>query len=194
MTTVAEDPLVRLGRWALAKIWFGVVLSGAWALGRHFHWPQAFLTAAAVLGAVGLALASSFLPIWTRQRPSGIPVADVGLRVMVWGGLTVSTIALLVGEPAVGMVAAALLLNTAARTFGDPFGPFLRRLRITPHARWVSPSAPATGRGPHPASGRRSPSADRRSGSPPDSRPRPGAGGPARPPRPPAPPRGCRSA
>lgn len=140
MTTVAQDPLVRLGRWALAKVWFGVLLSAAWALGRHFHWPQALLTAAAALGAVGLALASSFLPIWTRQRPSGIPVADIGLRVMVWGGLTVSATALLVVEPAVGMVVAALLLSTAARTFGDPFGPFLRRLRITPPVRGVDPS------------------------------------------------------
>jgi hypothetical protein len=135
MTTVTDDPLVRFGRWALAKVWFGVVLSGGWVLGRHFDWPQAFLTVAAVLGALGLALASSFLPIWTRQRPSGIPVADIGLRVMVWGGLILSVIALLVGEPAVGMVAAALLLNTAARTFGDPFAPFLRRLRITPPVR-----------------------------------------------------------
>ncbi|GAA0462877.1 hypothetical protein Aca07nite_76400 [Actinoplanes capillaceus] len=134
--TDSHDPLVRVGRWALAKVWFGVVLSGGYALGRHYDWPQAFLTAAAVLGAVALALASSFLPIWTRQRPSGIPVADVGLRVMVWGGLTGSVIALLLGMPAVGMVAAALLLNTAARTFGDPFAPFLRRLRITPPVRY----------------------------------------------------------
>ena len=135
MTTVDDDPLIRVGRWALAKVWFGVVVSGGYALGRHFDWPQAFLTAAAVLGAVALALASSFLPIWTRQRPSGIPVADVGLRVMVWGGLVLSVLALLVGTPAVGMVAAALLLSTAARTFGDPFAPFLRRLRITPAVR-----------------------------------------------------------
>ncbi|GIF36756.1 hypothetical protein [Actinoplanes xinjiangensis] len=139
MTTATEDPLIRVGRWALAKVWFGVVLSGGWVLGRHFDWPQAFLTAAAVLGAVTLALASSFLPVWTRQRPSGIPVADVGLRVMVWGGLVVSVIALLVGMPAVGMVSAALLLNTAARTFGDPFAPLLRRLRITPAVRHAVP-------------------------------------------------------
>ena len=135
MTTVNDDPLVRIGRWALAKVWFGVIVSGGYALGRHFDWPQAFLTTAAVLGAVALAMASSFLPVWTQQRPSGIPVADVGLRVMVWGGLTVSVIALLVGMPAVGMVAAALLFNTASRTFGDPFAPLLRRLRITPAVR-----------------------------------------------------------
>ncbi|MEU8659581.1 hypothetical protein [Actinoplanes philippinensis] len=138
MSTPTEDPLVRFGRWALAKVWFGVVLSGGYALGRHYDWPQVFLTAAAVLGAVTLALASSFLPVWTRQRPSGIPVADVGLRVMVWGGLVISVIALLVGMPAVGMVAAALLLNTAARTFGDPFAPLLRRLRITPAVRHIA--------------------------------------------------------
>ncbi|MFC4071190.1 hypothetical protein [Actinoplanes subglobosus] len=135
MTTATDDPLIRFGRWALAKVWFGVMLSGGYALGRHYDWPQVFLTAAAVLGAVTLALASSFLPVWTRQRPSGIPVADVGLRVMVWGGLVVAVIALLVGMPSVGMVSAALLLNTAARTFGDPFAPLLRRLRITPEVR-----------------------------------------------------------
>ncbi len=127
-----DDPLFRLGRWALAKVWFGGVVSGAYALGRHYHWPQVFLSGAAVLGAVGLALACSFLPVWTRQRPSGIPVVDVGLRVMVWGGLVLSVAALLIGMPGVGMVAAALLFSTAARTFRDPFAPFLRRLRITP--------------------------------------------------------------
>ena len=132
MAVNPDDVLVRAGRWALGKVWFGCVLSGGYALGRHYHWPEAFLTAAAVLGAVALALASSFLPVWTRQRPSGIPAADVGLRVMVWAGLTGSVLALLIGRPAVGMVAAALLLNTAARTFGDPFAPMLRRLRITP--------------------------------------------------------------
>ncbi|WP_436529808.1 hypothetical protein [Actinoplanes sp. HUAS TT8] len=127
-----DDPLFRLGRWALAKVWFGCVVSGGYTLGRHYHWPQAFLTSAAVLGAVALALACSFLPIWTRQRPSGIPVVDVGLRVMVWGGLVATVIALLIGTPAVGMVAAALLFSTAARTFKDPFVPFIRRLPITP--------------------------------------------------------------
>ncbi|MEU4690239.1 hypothetical protein [Actinoplanes sp. NPDC023714] len=132
MATNSDDVLVRAGRWALGKVFFGCVLSGAYAVGRHYDWAQAFLTVAAVLGAAGLALVASFLPIWTRQRPSGIPVADVGLRVMVWGGLTGSVIALLIGMPAVGMVAAALLLSTAARTFGDPFAPFLSRLRITP--------------------------------------------------------------
>ena len=154
-----DDVLVRIGRWALGKIWVGVVLSGGYALGRHFQWPQAFLTAAAVLGAIGLALASSFLPIWTRERPSGIPVADVGLRVMVWAGLVGSVVALLIGMPAVGMVAAALLLNTAARTFGDPFLPFLRRLRITPPvARVARPvggfSAGSRPAGVHPAGSR----------------------------------------
>ncbi|BCJ40574.1 hypothetical protein GCM10010168_80920 [Actinoplanes ianthinogenes] len=133
-----DDPLVRFGRWALAKVWFGGVVSGAYALGRHYHWPQAFLTAAAVLGAVAIALTCSFLPIWTRHRPSGIPVVDVGLRVMVWGGLVASVIALLIGTPAVGMVAAALLLTTAAQTFGDPFVPFLHRLQITPKVTHIS--------------------------------------------------------
>jgi hypothetical protein len=152
--TTNEDVLIRLGRWALGKVWFGAVLSGGYALGRHFDWPRAFLTAAAVLGAVGLALASSFLPIWTRQRPSGIPVADVGLRVMVWAGLTGSVVALLIGMPAVGMVAAALLLHTAARTFGDPFLPVLRRLRITPPVRYV-PAGPGRRRASGPAPSRR---------------------------------------
>jgi hypothetical protein len=161
MTTAIDDPLLRFGRWALAKVWFGVMLSGGYALGRHYDWSQVLLTAAAVLGAVTLALASSFLPVWTRQRPSGIPVADVGLRVMVWGGLVVSVIALLVGMPAVGMVAAALLLSTAARTFGDPFAPLLRRLRLTPEVRHLRPERrarplrPDRARAPRPAAARR---------------------------------------
>lgn len=153
MTTASDDPLIRFGRWALAKVWFGVILSSGWALGSHFDWPQAFRTAAAVLGAVALALASSFLPLWTRERPSGIPVVDVGLRVLVWGGLVISVIALLVGLPAVGMVSAALLLNTAARTFGDPFAPLLRRLRVTPQVRHLHRGRRATADGrnrPHP--------------------------------------------
>ncbi|GAA2708647.1 hypothetical protein [Actinoplanes palleronii] len=136
------DPLVRFGRWALAKVWVGCIVSGGYALGRHYHWPQIFLTGAAVLGAVLLALAGSFLPVWTRQRPSGIPVVDVGLRVMVWSGLVVSVIALLIGLPAVGMVAAALLLTIAGRTFRDPFAPLLRRLRITPPVVHHSARAP----------------------------------------------------
>ena len=135
MATNTDDVLVRLGRWALGKVWVGCVLSGGYAIGRHYHWPQMFLTAAAVAGAIALALAASFLPAWTRQRPSGIPVADVGLRVMVWAGLVGSVVALLIGVPAVGMVAAALLLTTAARTFGDPFLPFLRRVSIIAPAR-----------------------------------------------------------
>ena len=148
MTTDADDVLFRLGRWAIAKIWFGVLVSGAYAIGLHFDWPRMFLTTAAVLGAVALALASSFLPVWTRQRPSGIPVADIGLRVMVWGGLTVVVGALLVGMPSVGMVAAALLLSTAARTFGDPFAPLLRRLRITPPVGHARPARRANGATP----------------------------------------------
>ena len=44
--TTSDDLVVRFGRWALAKVWFGVVLSGGYALGRHFHWPQAFLVTA----------------------------------------------------------------------------------------------------------------------------------------------------
>ncbi|SDS11393.1 hypothetical protein [Actinoplanes derwentensis] len=182
MSTGTDDVLVRFGRWALAKIWFGVLVSGAWAIGQHYHWSQAFLTVAAVLGALALALASSFLPVWTRQRPSGISVADVGLRVMVWGGLIIGVIALLIGMPAIGMVAAALLLNTAARTFGDPFGPFLRRLQVTPAVRHTSRSTPPR----HPASSRR-PRPAARSASGPAARPASGpaarfvAGGNARP-------------
>ncbi|WP_430790127.1 hypothetical protein [Actinoplanes sp. G11-F43] len=203
MSTGTDDVLVRLGRWALAKVWFGVVVSGGWAIGQHYDWPRAFLSAAAVLGAVALAMASSFLPVWTRQRPSGIPVADVGLRVMVWGGLIIAVIALLIGMPAVGMVAAALLVNAAARTFGDPFAPLLRRLRATTpvHAgrarRHTAPvrHAPPVRHGPPsraPASGR-PPSPPRPEPGPrPASSPRPAPGPGPRPassPRPGVPPR-----
>ncbi|MEV6342535.1 hypothetical protein [Actinoplanes sp. NPDC051851] len=141
-----DDPLVRFGRWAVAKAWVGCVLSGGYFLGRHYHWPQAFLTMAAVLGAVALALAASVLPVWTRQRPSGIPVADVGLRVIVWSGLVAAVTGLLIGAPGIGMMAAALLLSTAARTFKDPFAAFARRI-TSPAPAWHPPRHETMNRG-----------------------------------------------
>jgi hypothetical protein len=135
-----DDVLARLGRWLLAKVWLGCLLSGGYALGRHFGWPQALLTVAACIGAVALALAVAWLPVWTRERPSGIVVVDVGLRAIVWAGLVLSVLALLIGMPQVGAVAGALLLSTAWRTFG-------RRPAIPPRhpARRVTHAGP-----PHP--------------------------------------------
>jgi len=126
----ADDVLARMGRWVLAKVWLGCLLSGAYALGRHFGWPQALLTTAAVLGALTLSLAAWWLPLWTARATTGVAVVDVCLRVGVWGGLAVCVVALLIGMPAVGAVAAALLINTAARTFHPRIAPLLRRYGI----------------------------------------------------------------
>jgi hypothetical protein len=115
----ADDLIERAGRWLLAKVWLGCLLSGGYAAGNHFGWPQGLRTFAAVIAAVVLAVVSVWLPAWTRQRPSGVAVADVGLRVLAWLGLTVCVVCLLLGAPAVGAAAGALLLSTAWRTFGD---------------------------------------------------------------------------
>ena len=138
----ADYVLARMGRWVLAKVWLGCLLSGAYALGRHFGWPQALLTTAAVLGALTLSLAAWWLPLWTARATTGVAVVDVGLRIGVWGGLTVCVVALLIGMPAVGAVAAALLINTAARTFRPRITPLLRRYGIDVDAlrRGHSPS------------------------------------------------------
>jgi hypothetical protein len=112
----ADDVLMRVGRWLLAKVWLGCLLSGGYAAGRHFGWPQALLTVVALAGAVALAVVVAWLPAWTRDRPTGTPV-DVGLRAVVWAGLAAGVCALLIGAPAVGMVAGALLLSTAWHTF-----------------------------------------------------------------------------
>jgi hypothetical protein len=112
----ADDVLMRAGRWLLAKVWLGCLLSGGYAAGRHFGWPQALLTVVALAGAVALAVVVAWLPAWTRDRPTGTPV-DVGLRAVVWAGLAAGVCALLIGAPAVGTVAGALLLSTAWHTF-----------------------------------------------------------------------------
>jgi hypothetical protein len=138
----ADDVVARMGRWVLAKVWLGCMLCGAYALGRHFGWPQAVLTTAAVLGAMTLALAAWWLPHWTARATTGVAIVDVGLRVIVWGGLAACVVALLIGMPAVGAVAAALLINTAARTFHPHLAPLLRRCGIDVDAlrRGHSPS------------------------------------------------------
>jgi hypothetical protein len=118
-----DDMLTRAGRWVLAKVWLGCMLSGAYALGRHFGWPQALLTVTAGLGALVLAVAVAWLPLWTHDRPSGVALVDVGLRVLVWAGLAGSVVALLIGVPAVGTAAGALLLVTAWHTFRRPSPP-----------------------------------------------------------------------
>jgi hypothetical protein len=119
-TTAPPDATVpaRFGRWLLAKVWLGCLLSAVYAVGRHFGLPQALQSVAALFGALALALAVTWLPIWTRERPTGIAVVDVGLRAIVWAGLVLSVLALLIGTPQVGAVAGALLLSTAWRTFG----------------------------------------------------------------------------
>jgi hypothetical protein len=115
---VSDDVLVRAGRWLLAKVWLGALLSGAYGLGRHFGVPEAMRTTAAIIGAVALALVAGWLPYWTRERPTGIRLVDVGLRAVVWASLLAAVVALLIGAPAVGAVAGALLLTAAGQTFG----------------------------------------------------------------------------
>lgn len=109
--------LNRAGRWVFAKVWLGCLLSGLYAFSRHIGWPEALVTLFAVLGAVGLALAAAWLPIWTREYAIGIAVVDIGVRVVVWTGLAVAVVSLLIGSPAVGAVAGGLLLSTAWRTW-----------------------------------------------------------------------------
>jgi len=148
-----DDMLARAGRWLLAKVWLGCVLSGAYAVGRHFGWPQALLTTAAVLGAVALSLAAWWLPLWTIHSTTGIAVVDVSLRIIVWGSLAACVVALLIGMPGVGAVAGALLISTATRTFHPKLKPLLRRyglsldrVRYTSRVRHVGWS-PTRGRG-----------------------------------------------
>jgi len=126
-----DEVLARAGRWLLAKVWLGCVLSGAYAAGRHFGWPQALLTTAGVLGALALSLASWWLPLWTARSSTGIAIIDTGLRIVVWGSLAACVVALLIGMPAVGAVAGALLISTAARTFHPNFKPLLRRYGLS---------------------------------------------------------------
>lgn len=112
------DFLDRAGRWLLAKIWFGCVFSGLFALSQHVGWPDVVVSGFAALGALGLAVAAYWLPIWTRYYMTGFRIVDVGIRVVVWAGLLAAVVSLLIGEPAVGAVAGALLMTTAWRTFG----------------------------------------------------------------------------
>lgn len=113
-----DDLLGRAGRWVFAKVWLGCLLSGLYAFSRHIGWPQVVVVLFAVLGAVTLALASLWLPFWTRGHFTGIALFDIAARIMVWAGLVVAVVCLLLGDPAVGAVAGALLLTTAWRTFG----------------------------------------------------------------------------
>ncbi|MFI5959495.1 hypothetical protein [Cryptosporangium sp. NPDC051539] len=124
------DLLDRAGRWLAAKVWLGCLLSGLFALGRHFGWPEALVSAMAALGALGLAVAAVWLPVWTREYRIGIPVVDIGLRLIVWAGLAAAVVSLLIGDPAVGTVAGALLLSTAWRTFGRSSETVSQRGRI----------------------------------------------------------------
>lgn len=114
----SDDLLERAGRWVFAKVWFGCLLSGLYAFTRHIGWPEALVSTLAGLGAVGLAVASWWLPVWTRAHTSGIALLDIGVRAAVWGGLVIAVLCLLVGAPAVGMVAGALILSAAWQTFG----------------------------------------------------------------------------
>ena len=119
--TGADDLLLRVARWVIMKVWLGCALSAWYAVGHRFGWPELVLTIAAVLGAILLALASLGLPRWTVEHNEfgvGIAFVDIGVRVLVWLGLTACVVALLVSAPAVGSAGGALWLTTVIRTFG----------------------------------------------------------------------------
>lgn len=140
-SATGNDPLLRVARWVVMKVWLGCVLSAGYAVGEHYGWPELVLTIVAALGAVMLSLAAVVLPRWTtgfREFGVGIAVIDVTLRVLVWLGLLTCVVALLIGAPAVGAAAGALWLNTAGRTFA----PALRgRRRRTTGGRLLQPQA-----------------------------------------------------
>lgn len=126
------DLLLRLARWVITKVWLGCVLSAAYAVGHRFGWPELVLTLAATVGAIVLCLASLGLPRWTTehwQYGVGISVIDIGLRVLVWLGLTTCVVSLLVAVPAAGAAGGALWLNTLIRTFGPVLRAWLERRR-----------------------------------------------------------------
>ena len=133
--TKGDDLLMRAGRWVFAKVWLGCLLSGLYAFTRHIGWPEALVILFAALGAVGLAVASSWLSVWTHEHLTGIALLDVAIRVVVWFGLVVAVACLLVSAPAVGAVAGALLLTTAWRTFAP----------ARPRARGRRAHTPGTG-------------------------------------------------
>ena len=122
-----DDLFERAGRWLLAKVWLGCVLSGVYAFTRTVGWPDLVVTLAAALGAVGLAMVALWLPVWTHEYRFGTGLWDVGARVVVWLGLVVAVGSLLLGEPAAGAGAGALLVTTAWRTFGPSHGDAPRR-------------------------------------------------------------------
>ncbi|AGL17910.1 hypothetical protein [Actinoplanes sp. N902-109] len=124
-----DDIVARAGRWLIAKVWLGCVLSAAWATGQHFGWPHALLTVAAVVGAVAMFLTALWLPAWTLHHRLDIPFVDVSLRVVVWAGLAACVLSLFVSYPAVGAVAGALLLHTAWLTVRHRLEPLLQGLR-----------------------------------------------------------------
>ncbi|GIF04924.1 hypothetical protein [Actinoplanes siamensis] len=113
----ARDGIVGpAARWLLGKVWAVCVLAAAFAVSHHFGWPAAARTAAGVLGAVAVAAAVAWVPRWTKERPTGVPRVDTGLRVVVWSCLVLGVAALLAGAPALGAAAGALLLTAAWRT------------------------------------------------------------------------------
>jgi hypothetical protein len=124
------DPLLtRMARWVAVKVWVGCVLSGVYAAGRHYGWPEGLRTLLGVAGALALALAVLWLPVWTHRPSTGIVFIDRTLRLIVWASLTASVVALLVGFPALGAVAGALFLTTAGRTFHPQLAPLISRVR-----------------------------------------------------------------
>lgn len=125
-----DSATAKILRWVMSKVWFGAVLSSLWAVGDHYGWPQAILTAMAAIGAVGLAVMVVYLPVWTAHWSTGARPVDFAAKTIVWLGVAAPVAALLIGQPAVGAPAGALLLITAGRTFGRHLNPLLVRLHL----------------------------------------------------------------
>lgn len=155
--------LARAARWIIGKIWFGCVLSGIYYAGQHYGWPEFVQTIIATVGAVALALVSVYLPVWTRTWTTGARPLDLGIKWAVWLGLFVPVGGLLVGSPATGACALALLLVSLGRTFQDRLGPAMRGLRMehpvrpapTAPPRRIHPAARPRTTPAHPPAGRR---------------------------------------
>ena len=134
----SDDILARFARWLFSKVWFGSILSAIAAWGNHFGWPQAVQTAAAVFGAVALAVTAWWLPYWTRQQTDHWPAIGRLVKLAVWLAVASCAGSLLISHPAVGCLATALLLRAAGDAFGHRLDPIWRRMRYqNPEPRTV---------------------------------------------------------
>lgn len=146
----------RLARWVFFKTWFGAVLTGGFLIGGHYGWPDGIKTAAATFGAVALAGAVLYLPVWTRTFTTDLPGLDTAVKTVAWVGIAAPVVGLLIALPAAGAPAGALLLVAAVKTFGNRLEPIARRLRMErPKARTAPAPVAVTPPARRPAPGQR---------------------------------------